>query len=61
MYGDKLPLRFFYPSPNQDPKYLVNYNAAVDRLEATPNVPTGQSKDHSYSKMWLLQGTGKPW
>ena len=61
MYGDKLPLRFFYPSPNQDPKYLVNYEEAVDRLEASPNVPTGQSKDHSYSKMWLLQGTGKPW
>lgn len=61
MYGDKLPLRFMYPSPNQDPKYLVNYNEAVERLEATPNVPTGQSKDHSYSKMWLLQGTGKPW
>jgi len=61
MYGDKLPLRFMYPSPNQDPKYLVNYDAAVERLEATPNVPTGQSKDHSYSRMWLLQGTGKPW
>lgn len=61
MYGDNLPLRFMYPSPNQDPKYLVNYNEAVERLEATPNVPTGQSKDHSYSKMWLLQGTGKPW
>ena len=61
MFGDKLPLRFFYPSPNQDPKYLVNFEEAVDRLEATPYVPTGQSKDHSYSKMWLLQGTGKPW
>jgi len=61
MYGDKLPLRFFYPAPNQDPKYLVNYQEAVDRLAVTPNVPSGQSKDHSYSKMWLLQGTGKPW
>ena len=61
MYGDKLPLRFMYPTPSQDPKYLVNYQEAVKRLERTPNVPTGQSNDHSYSKMWLLQGTGKPW
>jgi hypothetical protein len=61
LFGDKLPLRFMYPSPNLDPKYLANYNEAVDRLEITPNVPTGQSADHSYSKMWLLQGTGKPW
>ena len=61
VYGDKLPLRFMYPSPNLDPKYLENYNEAVNRLEVTPNVPTGQSKDHSYSKMWLLQGTDKPW
>lgn len=61
LYGDKLPLRFMYPSPNLDPQYLENYDEAIDRLENTPNVPTGQSKDHSYSKMWLLQGTGKPW
>ncbi len=61
MYGDKLPLRFMYPTPNQDPKYLANYEEAVNRLEKTPNVPTGQSADHSYSRMWLLQGTGKPW
>jgi hypothetical protein len=61
LYGDKLPIRFMYPTPSQDPKYLVNYQAAVDRLEITPYVPTGQSADHSYSRMWLLQGTGKPW
>ena len=61
MYGDKLPLRFMYPSPNLDPKYLENYQEAVSRLEKTQYVPGGQSADHSYSKMWLLQGTGKPW
>lgn len=61
LFGDKLPLRFMYPSPNLDPKYLANYDEAVNRLELTPNVPSGQSADHSYSKMWLLQGTGKPW
>ena len=61
LYGDNLPLRFKYPSPNLDPQYLANYEEAVNRLEATPNVPTGQSKDHSYSRIWLLQGTNKPW
>lgn len=61
LYGDKLPLRFRYPSPNLDPQYLDIYNAAVEKLEITPNVPTGQSKDHTYSKIWLLQGTNKPW
>jgi hypothetical protein len=60
-YGPALPLRFMYPLPSQDEKYLVNYNASVEKLEVTSYVPTGQSKDHSYSKMWLLQGTGKPY
>ncbi|MEK7718235.1 MAG: SusD/RagB family nutrient-binding outer membrane lipoprotein [Bacteroidota bacterium] len=60
-YGAALPLRFIYPVPSQDPKYLVNYNAAVAKLEATSYVSTGQSKDHNYSRMWLLQGTGKPY
>lgn len=60
-YGDKLPLRYMYPSPNLDPAYLENYERAVDNLEPTDHVPAGQSADHAYSKMWLLQGTGKPW
>lgn len=60
-FGDKLPLRYMYPSPNLDPSYLENYEKAVGNLEATPNVPEGQSADHSYSKMWLLKGTNKPW
>ncbi len=60
-YGAAAPLRYMYPVPSQDPKYLVNYTAAVAKLEVTSFVPTGQSKDHTYSKMWLLQGTGKPY
>lgn len=60
-FGDKLPLRYMYPSPNLDPSYLVNYDAAVKNLEATQHVPQGQSADHPYSRMWLLKGTGKPW
>ncbi|MDR2118080.1 MAG: SusD/RagB family nutrient-binding outer membrane lipoprotein [Tannerellaceae bacterium] len=60
-FGSAIPLRFEYPTPNSDEKYMVNYNEAVSRLESTVYVPTGQTKDHSYSKMWLLQGTLKPW
>ena len=60
-YGDALPIRYIYPAPNLDPKYLVNYDAAVAKLEATTHIPSGQSKDHHYAKMWVLQGTGKPW
>lgn len=60
-YGPDLPLRFMYPAPNLDPNYLTNYEAAINRLEPTLRVPAGQSSDHHYSKMWLLQGTSKPW
>lgn len=60
-YGPDLPLRFIYPTPNLDPSYLPNYQAAVSRLESTTRVPAGQSADHHYSKMWLVQGTSKPW
>ncbi len=60
-FGPALPIRFMYPTPNVDQKYIVNYNSAVDLLESTTHVPSGQSKDHHYSKMWLLQGTNKPW
>ncbi len=60
-YGPAIPLRFMYPVPSQDPKYLVNYNEAVAKLQVTNYVPSGQSKDHNYSKMWVLQDTGKPY
>lgn len=60
-YGDALPIRYAYPAPNLDPNYLSNYDTAVQRLEATNHIPAGQSKDHHYAKMWLLQGTSKPW
>ena len=60
-YGPAVPIRFMYPSPSQDPKYLVNYNEAVKDLEPTVYVPTGQTADHNYSRIWLLQGTNKPY
>lgn len=60
-YGPAVPIRFMYPNPSQDPKYLAHYNEAVKDLEPTTYVPSGQSADHNYSRMWLLQGTGKPY
>jgi hypothetical protein len=50
-----------YPSPNLDPNYLENYEEALSSLEDTEYIPAGQSKDHPYAKMWLLQNSGKPW
>jgi hypothetical protein len=60
-YGPALPIRYIYPTANLDPSYIVNYNAAVNKLVTTNYVPSGQSKDHHYSKIWLIQGTGKPY
>lgn len=60
-YGAALPIRFMYPQPDQDPKYMANYNAAIKYLEKTIYVPAGQSADHNYSKIWLLQGTHEPY
>ncbi len=60
-YGPALPIRYMYPSPNLDPAYIVNYKAAVDKLGTTNYIPAGQSKDHHYAKVWLIQGTGKPY
>lgn len=60
-YGPALPLRLAYPEPFADPQYVEKYEEAVSKLEKTSFVPSSQSNDHSYSKTWLLQGTGKPY
>jgi len=60
-YGPALPIRYMYPTANLDPSYIVNYTAAVEKLGTTAYIPSGQSKDHHYAKMWLIQGTGKPY
>jgi hypothetical protein len=60
-YGPALPLRRAYPEPFADPQYVEKYEEAVNKLEKTSFVPSNQSNDHSYSKTWLLQGTGKPY
>lgn len=56
-----LTIRYLYNTPNPpDPAYVANYNEAVDRLEKSEFVQ-GPSKDDTRSRMWLLQGTGKPY
>ncbi|MCC5928808.1 MAG: SusD/RagB family nutrient-binding outer membrane lipoprotein [Cyclobacteriaceae bacterium] len=60
-FGDAIPVRYMYPAPNLDPKYLANYQNALNSLNVSNFMPSGQSKDHPYAMMWLIQNTGKPW
>ena len=56
-----LPIRFHYDTPNPpDPQYVSKYNEAVDRLEKTQYVKA-PTKDDIRSRMWILQGTNKPY
>jgi hypothetical protein len=56
-----IPVRWYYHTADEIDKNRVNAEAAIGRLEATPYQGTDQSKNSAWSKMWLLQGTGKPW
>ena len=56
-----LPLRFYYNinedlSTNRD-----NAEAAVERLQPTQYLGTDPTKNSAWSKMWVLQETGKPY
>jgi hypothetical protein len=54
-----LPVRFYYSRDEIDFN-TDNANAAISKLEATSyTAPEGNNS--AWSKMWLLQGTGKPW
>ena len=58
----ELPVRFYYPKSEQNLN-SANEQAAANKLEVTNYSGFGAdgSKDSPWSKMWLLQGTGKPW
>lgn len=56
-----LPVRWYYHTSDEIEKNRANAEAAIERLEATPYQGTDQSKNSAWSKMWLLQGTDKPW
>ncbi|CAG4999844.1 hypothetical protein DYBT9275_02323 [Dyadobacter sp. CECT 9275] len=50
--GQKIPLRYGYG--DEEKNYNIdNVNAAISRLDT--------KKDDQWAKMWLLQGTGKPY
>ena len=58
---DALPLRFYYHFDNEISKNTDNANAAIDKLEPTEFKGNDASNNSAWSKMWLLQGTGKPY
>ena len=54
-----LPVRFYYSLDEIDFN-PSNAQRAIDQLESTPyTAPEGNNS--AWSKMWVLQGTGKPW
>ncbi len=56
-----LPLRFYYHDSDEISKNKVNANAAITKLEPTQYKGNDDSNNSAWSKMWLLQGTGKPY
>lgn len=56
-----LPVRWYYHTDDEINKNRANAEAAIERLEATQYQGNDQSKNSAWSKIWLLQGTGKPW
>lgn len=56
-----LPLRFYYHFDNEISKNTENAEAAISRLEPTEFKGSDVSNNSAWSKMWLLQGTGKPY
>jgi hypothetical protein len=57
----KLPLRFYYHFSDEIAKNTLNAEAAIDRLEIIPNLAGTDGKNSAWSKMWVLQGTNKPY
>ena len=57
-----LPVRFYYPKDEQE-QNETNETAASGKLETTPYSAFGAdgNKNSPWSKMWLIQGTSKPW
>ncbi len=54
-----LPVRFYY-SRNETDFNPQHAQSAIDKLEAT-DFTSPDGNNSAWSKMWVLQGTGKPW
>ena len=55
-----LPLRFYYHYDDEITLNPVNAGAAIELLETT-SFAAPDSKNSAWSKMWVLQATGKPY
>jgi hypothetical protein len=56
-----LPLRLYYHYTNEISKNPDNAKIAIDKLQPTQYIGTDPSNNSAWSKMWLLQGTNKPY
>jgi hypothetical protein len=56
---DAMPLRFIYGNDEKN-RNNTNYLTAISRLEET-EFTAQDGEDSSWSKFWLLQGTGHPY
>lgn len=56
-----LPIRFYYNLDDEIEKNRENAEAAIERLEATQYLGDETSNNSAWSKMWVLQETGKPY
>jgi len=56
-----LPLRWYYHYTNEISKNPDNAAIAIGKLQPTQYQGTDQTNNSSWSKMWLLQGTEKPY
>ena len=56
-----LPLRFYYNKPGEIDLNKDNAEEAIERLVPTEYIGDDVSNNSAWSKMWVLQGTGKPY
>jgi len=59
--NEALPLRWYYHFTNEVSKNTNNAAIAIGKLQPTAYKGTDQSNNSAWSKMWLLQGTNKPY
>jgi len=58
---EALPIRFYYHFDSEISLNTENAEAAIAKLETTEFKGSDVSNNSAWSRMWLLQGTGKPW
>lgn len=56
-----LPIRWYYHADNEIAKNEENAKAAIERLEDTSYRGIDETKNSAWSKIWVLQGTNKPY